>query len=118
MAALVRRDKAEDRRIARERIARLFALAEQQAKEGRTDRADRYVQLARKVGMRHTVRLAPQFRLRVCRACGAFLLPGRTARVRAREGKMAVTCLACGAVRRHGYGREQRTRRRKVHGQG
>lgn len=112
----MRRDKAEERRIARERIERLLQLAEAQALEGRLARANRYAALARRVGMRYVIRLPAEHRLRVCRACGAYLLPGRTARVRAREGKVAVTCLACGAVRRHGYGREQRGRRRARHG--
>lgn len=107
----MRRDKADERRIARERIERLFQLAEASAKEGRLDRAARYATLARKVGMKHVVPLAREHRRRVCRACGAYLLPGRTARVRAREGKLAITCLGCGAVRRFGYRREQRARR-------
>lgn len=107
----VRRDKAEERRLARERIDRLFQLAEAQALAGRLDRADRYAQLARRVGMRYVVPLGRAHRRRVCRECGAYLLPGRTARVRAREGKMALTCLKCGAVKRFGYGREQRARR-------
>jgi ribonuclease P protein subunit RPR2 len=112
----VRRDKADDRRIARERIARLLALAEQQALAGKLERAHRYAQLARRVGTRYVVRLDRAQRRKVCRACGAFLLPGRTARVRTTGGKVTTTCLACGAARRHGYAREQRARR--THGRG
>lgn len=107
----MRRDKAEERRIARARIARLFELAEEQALGGRIDRAARYVQLARRVGMRYVVPLGRAQRRRFCRHCGAFLLPGRTARVRAREGKMSITCLACGGIRRFGMAKEQRARR-------
>jgi ribonuclease P protein subunit RPR2 len=108
----VRRDKAEEKRIARQRMARLFALAEEQALQGNLERAARYAGLARRIGTRYTVRVAPEHRLASCRGCGAYLLPGKTARVRARGGKVAVTCLACGAVRRHGYTREQAQRRR------
>lgn len=108
----MRRDKAEERTIARGRIARLFQLAEAAAREGRLDLAHRYVTLARRLGTKHVVRLGRDQRRRVCRACGAFLVPGRTSRVRARGGKMTQTCLACGAVRRFGYGREQLARRR------
>ncbi|HEV8359173.1 MAG TPA: ribonuclease P [Candidatus Thermoplasmatota archaeon] len=107
----MRRDKADERRIARERIARLFELAEAEAKRGEPARAARYVELARRVGMRYVVQLGRAHRRSFCRQCGAFLLPGRTARVRAREGKLAITCLACGGVRRFGYAREQRARR-------
>lgn len=108
----MRRDKAEERGIARERIQRLFQLAEGQALAGRLDRAGRYALLARRIGMKHVVRLAPDQRRRVCRACDAYLLPGRTARVRANQGKVSVTCLGCGQVRRFGLGREQRARRK------
>jgi ribonuclease P protein subunit RPR2 len=111
----VRRDKAEERRIARARIARLFQLAEDRAQAGDDARAARYVLLARRVGMRYVVPLGRAERRRFCRQCGGFLLPGRTARVRARQGKVAVTCLACGAIRRFGYTREQRARRAHGH---
>lgn len=107
----MRRDKAEERAIARQRIARLFQLAEAAAREGRLDRADRYAQLARRIGTKYVVRLGREERRRVCRACGVYLLPGRTARVRARGGHLSVTCLGCGAVRRFGYAREQAARR-------
>lgn len=107
----MRRDKAEERSIARARIARLFQLADTAALAGRLDRATRYATLARRVGTKHVVRLGRDQRRRVCRKCSAYLLPGRTARVRVRAGKVAQTCLACGAVRRFGFAREQRARR-------
>jgi ribonuclease P protein subunit RPR2 len=112
----VRRDKGEERRIARERIARLFHLAEAAALRGEAPRADRYALLAKRVGMRYTVPLGQPHRRRLCRGCGAYLLPGRTARVRATGGKVSTTCLRCGRVQRHGFRREQRARR--AHGPG
>jgi len=111
----VRRSKQEERAIARERIARLLALADEATREGTPERATRYVHLARRVGMKYVVRLSPAQRRRVCRRCEAFLVPGKTSRVRLREGKVAQTCLACGTVRRFGYSREQRARRRARH---
>ncbi|MCA1813047.1 MAG: ribonuclease P [Halobacteriales archaeon] len=107
----MRRDKAEERRIARERIARLLSLAQERARAGDLPKADRYAHLARRVGQKYVVRLGRTERLQVCRGCEAYLLPGKTSRVRTTEGKVSVTCLRCGRIARHGYLREQRARR-------
>ncbi|MFG1530450.1 MAG: hypothetical protein AAFA34_04165 [Thermoplasmata archaeon] len=90
-------------RIARERVAALFALAEA---EGRPDGdpvlGDRYVRLARRVGMRYTVRLAPEYRERYCRSCSSLWIEGRTVRTRLRSHRRVRTCLICGRIRRTG----------------
>ncbi len=111
-----RRRKGAERRIAVERIEILFRLAETQALGGNLPRANRYASLAAKIGMRYNVRVPPAFKRRYCRACHAYLLPPTTARVRVTRGHVIVTCLACGAVRRVPYLREQRAKRalRKV----
>jgi ribonuclease P protein subunit RPR2 len=87
-------------RIARERIADLFALAEREA--GRPDGrfANRYVQLARKVGTRYNVRLPVEYRELYCRGCSAYWVEGRTVRTRLRGARRVRTCLACGRTRR------------------
>lgn len=107
-----RRRKDEERAIARERIRILFAEAEQAALEGRLDRADRYVELARRIGMRYQVPIPRELKPFVCRRCGAYLLPGETSRVRTRGTAVATTCLRCGHVRRVPFRRERKERRR------
>ncbi len=87
-------------RIARERIATLFALAEREAATGQPELADRYVGLARRVGTRYNVRLLPEFRELYCRGCSAFWVEGRTVRTRLRSGRRVRTCLRCGRTRR------------------
>lgn len=87
-------------RIARERIAALFALAEREATGERTDLADRYVSLARRVGTRYNVRILPEYRELYCRGCSAYWVEGRTARTRLRAGHRVRTCLRCGRERR------------------
>ncbi|HOS81602.1 MAG TPA: ribonuclease P protein component 4 [Methanolinea sp.] len=84
----------EARRIARERIAILF---EQARKAFPLDPAlaDRYVSLARKISMKHRVRLDREFRRQFCHHCHRFLAPGANARVRIYRGRVTVTCLAC-----------------------
>jgi ribonuclease P protein subunit RPR2 len=87
-------------RIARERIADLFALAEQEARRGDLRLPNRYVTLARRVGMRYNVRLLVEYRDAYCRGCSAYWLEGRTVRTRLRSGRRTQTCLRCGRVRR------------------
>lgn len=96
---MARRDKGEERAIARERIATLVARAEDALRAGRDDRAHRYAELAWRVKTTYQLR-GSALDGRVCRACHAFLLPGRTSRVRLTGGKRSTTCLRCGAVRR------------------
>lgn len=96
---MARRNKAEEKAIAFERVARLVELAEQALREGRPARAHRYAELAWRVKTTYQLR-GSRIDGRACRACHAFLHPGATARVRLTEGKLSVTCLACGHVRR------------------
>ena len=86
--------------IAEERISLLFDEAERAAHRGRMDLADRYVALARQVGMRYNVALPAHMRWRACRGCHGYLLPGATSRVRLNRGRASVTCLRCGHVTR------------------
>jgi ribonuclease P protein subunit RPR2 len=87
-------------RIARERIADLFALAEREAERPDGRLADRYVQLARRVGTRYNVRLPAEYRELYCRSCSTYWVEGRTVRTRVRTGRRVRTCLRCGRVRR------------------
>jgi ribonuclease P protein subunit RPR2 len=87
-------------RIAGERIGDLFAEAEEVAQSPHPQLADRYVRLARRIGMRHNVRLISELRELYCRRCSAFWVEGRTVRTRLRGGYRVRTCLACGDSRR------------------
>jgi ribonuclease P protein subunit RPR2 len=87
-------------RIARERISSLFALAEREAATGHAELADRYVTLARRIGMRYNIRLLTEYRELYCRGCSTFWVEGRTVRTRLRSGRRTRTCLKCGRVRR------------------
>lgn len=91
------------RSIARERIDRLHDLARDAAREGEADRAREYVRLARRIAERHRLTLPKRFRRFTCDACDAYLIPGRNARVRIRDGHVVVTC-DCGHQSRYPYG--------------
>jgi ribonuclease P protein subunit RPR2 len=87
-------------RVASERVTELFGLAEAEAAGGPNGYTDRYVALARKVGMRYNVRLLPEYRELYCRGCSAYWVEGRTVRTRLRSGRRVRTCLVCGRSRR------------------
>lgn len=103
-----RRHKGHERQIARERIDTLGALAAQMALAGDLAHADRYIQLARRLGMRYNVRLPRDLRVRLCGNCLRYLLPGVTCTVRVSRGRVRTTCRLCGHVARHPYVRERR----------
>jgi len=82
--------------LASDRMRILVQLADESARAGESKLADRYAQLARALGMRYNLRLPPDFKRRLCRACGSYLVPGRNLRVRLRPGRAVWTCLGCG----------------------
>ncbi len=90
--------KGDAKSIARERIERLFELAENEAKADRQGRAKRYVSLALRLGERHKVRTG--HKRSYCTRCHAFFVPPRNVRVRTSRGNLSITCLACGRIMR------------------
>lgn len=94
-------------KIGEERIARLISLSEEAVIQGRPDRARRYVELARRIGMKTRTGMPADWRY--CKDCLIPLMPGRTCRVRLSSHKVCITCEMCGTVRRLPYIKEQRT---------
>ena len=86
--------------IAKERIELLIEEADRVALLGRIELADRYVELARRVGMRYNVRVPRPLKRRFCSECYRYLLPGVTSRTRMKRGRAVTTCLRCGHVLR------------------
>ena len=88
--------KAQAKEIARERIDILVKNA---LKEKDEALAEKQARLAKKIAMRYRVRLPYGARQLFCKECKAFIVPGRTARVRvgrAKERAVRITCLRCG----------------------
>jgi ribonuclease P protein subunit RPR2 len=92
------------RRIARERIEILFKLAEQEFPEHK-DRSNRYVELARKIGMKYKVRIPRELKRKFCRKCYAYIKPGVNCKVTIDSQKKYVEykCEECGHVKRYIY---------------
>jgi len=96
----------KQRGIARERIQRLFDMAESDRKM-----ADRYVALARKIAMKVNLRLPSVMKRKFCKNCGAYLRPGVNCRVRTRNGKLVCYCFACRHIYRIPFLREKKSRK-------
>lgn len=94
------KDWAKD--MANQRIIRLFELARDEF-EKHPDRSDRYVQLARKIGMRYRVRMPQEFKRQICKHCHAYLVQGVTARTRLQGTHISTTCTSCGKQMRLPY---------------
>ncbi|MFZ0892818.1 MAG: hypothetical protein WB778_06715 [Thermoplasmata archaeon] len=86
--------------IAQDRISDLFGLADAEVRSGGSGLADRYIVLARRIGMRYNVRMLPEYRDLYCRRCSSYWVESRTVRTRLRRGRRVQTCLQCGHQRR------------------
>jgi len=85
---------AKQRKIALERIEHLFKEAEK-AFKGDSKLSDRYVKLARKIGMKYKVKLPSKYKRRFCKHCYTYLKPGVNCRVRLNEKSVTYFCHAC-----------------------
>jgi ribonuclease P protein subunit RPR2 len=99
--------------VARERIEILLGLAKRAFP---TDRAlsKRYIELARRIGMKAGVRIPKEQKAFLCRECGSLLVPGVNCRVRTRAEygtTVLITCLECGAKKRYPTVRERLSKR-------
>ncbi len=109
------REQREKKRVARERVERLFTLAERvYAYEPAL--ANRYVEIALAVQQKAKIRMPRKWKRRYCRKCHSFLVPGKNAAVRLRSKPyphVVVKCLNCGHIMRYPYLREQKERRKR-----
>lgn len=96
----------KQRNIAKERIMKLFQRAEKASLEGDHDRSNRYVELARKIGMKYNVSIPSRYRRRMCKRCYSYLFPGKTCTVRTNKGRLLTKCLNCKTINRFGLDEE------------
>ncbi|MCK4551032.1 MAG: ribonuclease P [Candidatus Aenigmarchaeota archaeon] len=96
--------------IANERIDILFSQADVEFNNNRPDLSNRYVEIARKIGMKYNTPLTKHKRL-FCKKCGHYLKPGANARIRLDSEKKTIrmTCLDCGNLTRFGYSKRNQT---------
>ncbi|RLJ01561.1 MAG: ribonuclease P [Candidatus Aenigmatarchaeota archaeon] len=92
------------RRIAKERIILLLREAEKIFSRNRK-LAKRYIELARRIGMKYRVRMPRKYKRMICRNCHTLLRPGANCKVEI-DSKLKVvvyTCQECGHVKRYPY---------------
>ena len=91
-------------KIAKERIQILFSLAEKEFKL-HPERSKRYIELARKIGLRYNVRLSKEQKRRFCKNCNTLLKPGVSSKVRLDKSTKTVNvqCLNCNQIYHHPY---------------
>ena len=90
----------ERQRIAEKRIGILLNEAKKAAKESEYMLAKRYVYLARKMGMKHRVKLPDAEKHWVCKRCNSYLIPGSNCRIRIKKNWITIVCESCGSQRR------------------
>ncbi|MDI3539025.1 MAG: ribonuclease protein subunit [Methanolobus sp.] len=100
MAKYRQKNKAVAKDIAYERMVYLFDLAGREYAESPV-RSNRYVSLAKRIGMRYRVSLPSELKKKMCKGCGSFLSPGASCRARLKDGRLNITCLNCGRVQRY-----------------
>ena len=91
-------------KIAKERIEILFSLAEKEFKRY-PERSKRYVELARKIGLRYNVRLSKDDKRKFCKICNTLLKPGVSSKVRLDKSTKTINvqCLNCEKIYRFPY---------------
>ncbi len=100
MAKHRQKNKAVAKEIAYERITYLFDVAGREYADS-PERSNRYVSLAKRIGMRYRVSLPQELKRKMCKGCGSFLSPGSNCRVRLKNGRLTITCMNCNRVQRY-----------------
>lgn len=88
-------NKKLQKTIAKNRIERLFILAEECGFRNRLELSNRYVFLARKISMRYLVPIPNKFKRRFCKHCYCYLIPGQNYRVRISRSRIILHCNNC-----------------------
>ena len=87
-------------KIAKKRISLLFRLAKEHFRED-NKLADKYVKMARRIAMKHKIRLPSSLKKQFCKNCHRFLVPGANCRVRIHKHRIIYYCFGCKHFMRH-----------------
>lgn len=97
------------KKIAKERIERLYALAEETYNED-PKLANRYVKLIGQISRHYRIKPGPVIKNHICRKCGSLLIPGSNLKVRLVSGRkyLLYKCMNCNAERKVFYKKQTR----------
>jgi len=94
--------KKSQKKLALERIEKLFQQAQTNFKLD-PKLSDSYVKLARKIAMKYRVSIPSEYKRQFCKHCYAYFMPGKTCRVRTKNGKLVYSCFKCKKFSRFTY---------------
>jgi ribonuclease P protein subunit RPR2 len=96
-----------------ERISILFNLAEEAVEEKDFEKANYYVESARKISMRVNTPIPSELKRRICSHCHHFLKPGVNSQVRidGRRHRVEVKCLDCAKHTYYPYVRDKKNKK-------
>jgi ribonuclease P protein subunit RPR2 len=89
--------KVNRRKMAASRIEILMQKAEEAYPKDKA-MAHRYAAIAKRLLTRHNAKFPAEWKRRVCKKCGKFLVPGDNCRVRTHKSRITITCLECEAT--------------------
>lgn len=92
--------------IASRRMSVLFRLSEKAIKDNRPERAERYVDIIKRISRRTRTLFSNKTML--CKRCSTLLTNGESFRVRVMNSRIKITCLKCGEIKRIPYLKEQK----------
>lgn len=84
---------------AQKQIEDCFHFAEKYFKST-PEKAHLYVKKARRIAMKHKLRLPIHLKRRLCKHCYHYLQPGANARIRVHDSKVVITCWDCKHIMR------------------
>lgn len=101
---IIRRKPIWQEKIAKERIQILFSLAEKEFRK-HPERSKRYVELARKIGLRYNVRLPKELKRMFCKNCNSLLIPDYSSQLRidSKSETIVLKCKNCNKIYRIPY---------------
>lgn len=89
------KDKKIQKKIAKNRINKLFIMAQHCAITGKIKTANRYIEIARNISMKYLVTIPKPFKRSFCKHCYSYLLPNITCRIRIHNSKIIIYCYNC-----------------------
>ena len=84
----------DNKKIALERINQLFKEADFVFREN-PERANRYVNIARKIAMKLNLKFPRELKRKFCKHCYSFLKPGINCRIRNYKSRISIYCNNC-----------------------
>ena len=98
--------KAARKKVASERIKELLKFSELYKDDEILSKNS--IKTAVAISRRHKIRIPLKFKRKFCKKCLTVFIPNKTVRIRTGKGKVTLTCLNCGHIKRIPYLKEKK----------